>query len=287
MSPTPLYLPLLYLVIHSLLVLRHPRLGKETKGRVLLINLLLGLVFFQLVRQLAAGAAPPGWLETAVRWAPVIFFWWAYLWAGKTLEALWGPGKHFDHLLIRWEAAIGQPSLWWARRGKPWLTELLHAGYASYYLYTLVIGLYLELVDRHLEFQRFTFAVCFGYLVSYTMFALVPVHGPRWSLVEAGLLSPEERRLQGYWLTRATYRLMFEGPAHRGGAMPSSHTSTAVVFSIWAWRLGGWEWGLPAVALAAAMVAGAVYGRYHFVTDTVVGILLGVGATYLADTLVP
>ncbi|GAB4233427.1 MAG: hypothetical protein Kow00109_06120 [Acidobacteriota bacterium] len=286
MSDWPLRLPVIYLAIHSLLTFRDPRRSRGSKLQILFVNLLLAAGFLWLLDLVTSGTSLGGWQKSVVLWSPVVFFWWAYLWAGKTLEAVWGPRKHFDDLLIRWEARIGQPSLWWARRGTPWLTELLHAGYASYYLYTLVLGLYLDLADRHWEFQRFTFAVCFGYLVSYTVFALVPVHGPRWSLVEAGLLRPEERRLRGYWLTHATYRLMFDGPAHRGGAMPSSHCSTAVVFLIWAWRLGGAAWGVPASGLVAAMIAGAVYGRYHFVTDTAVGALLGIGATYLADVIV-
>jgi membrane-associated phospholipid phosphatase len=76
------------------------------------------------------------------------------------------------------------------------------------------------------------------------------------------------------------------GVAHKGGAMPSAHSSTAVVFLVWCWRIWGWEGGAIALVVVVGMWFGAVYGRYHYMVDILVGGLLGVVALILAETLV-
>jgi membrane-associated phospholipid phosphatase len=188
--------------------------------------------------------------------------------------------------LIRFESRLGQPSLNWARKGNKLFSELLHIFYFSYYLYTLVIGIFLDMNNRLLEFEVMSLAVTTGYLVSYVTFALVPVYGPRWALVEEGLLSPAEQRAKGYWITSFTNKLMYGGPALKGGAMPSSHTSTAVIFLYWCWVLWGPVAGLGAALVVIGMCLGAIYGRYHYIVDVVIGALLGVISIILAEWLI-
>ena len=76
------------------------------------------------------------------------------------------------------------------------------------------------------------------------------------------------------------------GVAHKGGAMPSAHSSTAVVFLVWCWRIWGLGGGSLALVIVAGMWLGAVYGRYHYMMDILAGGLLGVAALILADALV-
>jgi hypothetical protein len=87
----------------------------------------------------------------------------------------------------------------------------MHLFYASYYAYTPILGIYLYDQKRFLEFETVSFAVLFGYVVSYTFFALTPVVGPRWSLVQEGFLSSTEQRLEGYWITSFMNRIMYQG----------------------------------------------------------------------------
>lgn len=287
MSTVPLVLVVVYLAWHSLLVVRS---GCQTGRmlRLLLINLGLGLAAAVMLATLPERPDEAGalWFNL-VLWAPVVFFWWAYLWSSHTLHAFHPPGRTWDTVLIRWEDRIGQPSLNWARTPRPWLNELLHAGYFSYYLYTPVLGIWLQAKGDPAGFQSMSAAVCGGYLLSYALFAVIPVAGPRWSLVEAGRLDPARVRGPGGVLTRLTYRILYDGPAIRGGAMPSSHTATAVVFVVWTWRLGGAEPGVAAMVLVLAMAAGAIYGRYHFATDIVAGAVVGGLAVVAADHFVP
>src|SRR4030042_3448433 len=115
------------------------------------------------------------------------------------------------------------------------------------------------------------FAAILGYASVYSFFPFMPVCGPRWGLVSAGLLPLEKQRLEGGSMTRLTNWFMFEGPAHKACAMPSAHASTAVVFVAWAWRIGGPELGLGARVVALGMALVAVYGRYHYLLDIPVG----------------
>ena len=87
----------------------------------------------------------------------------------------------------------------------------------------------------------------------------------------------------GYWLTDRMNSIMYGGMAHKGGAMPSAHSSTAVVFLIWCWRLWGIEGGLPATIAVGGMWIGSIYGRYHYVVDILVGALLGLLGVWVAD----
>ena len=273
-----LWLCLAYLLAHSLMVL----LGRERPGklaRILFVNLGWSACFLG-----GLLLDPPFWFL----WLPVLFFWWAYRWSSHTLGAIHPADFSLDLKIIAWEERfLGQPSLWWARRGSPWITEIFHIFYFTYYLYTPVIGIYLCVEDRVREFEAMTFAVLLGYAVCYILFAVTPAVGPRWALVSAGLLDPSEQHLKGYWFTRIILFIMYRGVALKGGALPSAHSSTAVVFLAWCWKLWGLWGGVPALVIVAGMWIGSVYGRYHYVFDILLGALLGIACVALAQVLIP
>ena len=102
----------------------------------------------------------------------------------------------------------------------------------------------------------------------------------------AGLLESSEQKLQGYWVTRFIDAIMYGGIAHKGAAMPSMHSSTAVVFLFWCSRLWGFEGGLLAGIIVVGMGVGSVYGRYHYVIDVVCGAALGALSVWIADRLI-
>jgi membrane-associated phospholipid phosphatase len=282
LSLYPNYLPIAYLAVHSLLVWRAP--VTKMRMRILFTNALLAC-FFLLQINLDFSSAGP-WVLLVLGWSPIVFFWWAYLWAHHTLRAVFPTNFFFDEGLIQLEHHIGQPALWWARTGSRALTELFHLGYFSYYFYTPAMAGYLFSEQRWQEFEAASFSVLFGYLIAYPIFALYPVAGPRWSLCEKGLLSPREQKLEGYVVTALTNRIMYQGLAHKGGAMPSSHSSTALVFLIWSWRIWDWPVAMLCTVFVVSMWLGSIYGRYHFVTDVLVGALLGLVSVFLADYLI-
>ena len=280
------WLPIVYLTIHTLLVLKS-RLPYRLLVRILTVNLILAAYFlFSILRpEFFFGESFPG-SKILFLWSPVIFYWWAYMWSGRMLRAFHSPTFSYDPQIIAFEEKwFGQPSLWWARKGAPWVTELMQFFYFTYFFYTFGLGLYLHYHQRIEDFQAMTFATAFGYLISYTFFAITPAKGPRWALIEAGLLSPSEQRQKGYAFTRVVEAIMYDDVAHKGGAMPSAHSATAVVFLFWCWCIWGWEGGIPALIIAGGMWLGAVYGRYHYVLDVIVGALLGIASLLVAGLL--
>lgn len=280
----PAVLALVYLTGHLLIVLLASR-RLPSKHRLLAMDLALGLFFLALLWGAASYAENQAWGVLFARlWAPILFFWWAYTWAGQVLHAFHPPEFSVDRRIMGWEAKLfRQPSLWLALGRPRWLTELMHFFYASYYLYTPVLGIYLHAHKRFNEFEAMSSAVLIGYAASYLIFSLIPLWGPRWGLLETGQLDPSAQVLKGYWLTNQMNRVMYGGPAHKGGAMPSSHSSTAVVFLIWSWRLWGAEGGALAAVLVAGMWIGSVYGRYHYVIDLLAGAMLGLLGVWAAD----
>jgi len=266
------------------MVLLAPR-RLASKNRLLAVDLALGLFLLGLLWAVEGYEGNSVWGALFARlWVPILFFWWAYTWAGQVLHAFYPPDLSVDRRIIAWEAKLfGQPSLWMALGQRRWLTELMHFFYASYYLYTPALGIYLHGQKRFSEFEAMSSAVLIGYLVSYLLFPLIPVWGPRWGLLEAKQLDPSAQVLKGYWLTEQMNRVMYGGLAHKGGAMPSSHSSTAVVFLIWSWRLWGAEGGILAAILVVGMWIGSVYGRYHYVIDILAGALLGLLGVWAAD----
>ncbi len=288
LDPFTIWLPLIYLLVHSLLTIK-TSISRTSKLRIMGSNILLsGFFLFLLWLTWHTQGAQSLFITILLLWSPIVFFWWAYIWSKHTLHAFYPPGRTFDGFIIKWEGRIlGQPSLWLSQKGNRLVTEILHICYFSYYFYTLSLGIFLHKNGRLAEFEAMSFAVMFGYLVSYTCFALTPVHGPRWSLFEQGLLTnPSEQQQRGYLITDSINRIMFDGPAHKGGAMPSSHSSTGLIFMVWAFRIWDIETAILAAVLVLGMWIGSVYGRYHFVADIIVGAIIGLLSILLADYLI-
>ena len=278
------WLALGYALVHAALALPARRFA-EVPGYVWAVDLAVALVCAGvLARRARVGAAAPNTIaRIALLWAPVVYFLWCYKWSGWTLHAFFPPEFTVDSAFIAFEDLFGQPALWLARGRSRLTTETLHGFYATYYLYTVGIGLFLFARRRYVDFEKMTCAVLIGYAVSYVVFALVPLWGPRWALVDAGLLPIGERRLEGYALTTWINSVQWDGVALKGGAMPSSHTSTGGVFLYWCWRIWGRRGGIPAAVIVGGMALGAVYGRYHYVTDVVAGAALAAAGIAMAE----
>jgi membrane-associated phospholipid phosphatase len=273
-------------VVHSLLVLKSP-FPVRKKFNLMIVNLAV-FVFFLWQVLWGDQLSSESWaIRFLLLWSPIIFFWVGYLWAGYTLISVHPPDKFFDRPIAQFESHyLGQPSLHWGLNRSKVSTEIFHIGYFSYYLYTISLGIYYDSTDQFELFQRMSFAVNLGYLVSYCCFALIPVAGPRWYFLETGELGKKDLKQPGFLFTRLTHKLLYGGPAHKGGAMPSSHSSTALVFFFFAAYSWGGMAGLAAFLIVLAMWIGAIYGRYHYLTDVLAGILLGVLSILAAFFLV-
>jgi len=182
-----------------------------------------------------------------------------------------------DPAMIRFEAAIFgvDPVTWIGKLDAPWLLDFWMVGYFSYYLLA-PIGIALMLWQRQPEvFRRMTVAACAAFFISYTMFYLFPLEGPRYALQD--VLPP----LKGVVFYPMVMWVQNAGSIH-GGCMPSSHTAVAWIVTYYSYRVYR-PIGRVLVVLSSLLTVGCVWGRFHYPTDVVVGLAIFVGSVYVTE----
>ena len=179
------------------------------------------------------------------------------------------PGS-FDYLINKLELAVFgvYPTVWLQNVARPWLTEFFVYSYFSYYFLIIIPALILYIPGKRWEFHEFSVNVMLAYYISFIIFVLFPVEGPRFVLA-----SLHTSPLIGYGFSEIHAYFMDMG-AYRGGAMPSSHIAAtfASLMMIRRYKKGVYYLMLP---LVVSMVLSTVYGRYHYVSDALAGILVG------------
>ncbi len=159
---------------------------------------------------------------------------------------------------------------------QPLITEIVMAGYFGYY--PMLPGFFLPLfLLRHDEImKRALTAVATMFFCSYFLFSLYPIQGPRWELVDL-----YQNQVDDGFFRSLVMWVQAEG-AVRGGAMPSSHTGVALVMWVYLWRhFRTWAWATLPILVTLSI--GTFWGRYHYVTDVVVGVLIAMLAIWITD----
>jgi membrane-associated phospholipid phosphatase len=187
-----------------------------------------------------------------------------------------------------------QPSLAFAERLPSTLVaEVLYGAYFSFYPMIIGMGVWLLVHDRK-SAQRFLGNLAAVFYTCYGLFIVFPVVGPR--ILDLGGLPPDILARLGLAdvspMPLATQlgpfaRLMsliydwFEGA---GGAFPSSHVVVAclVLRESFRHRLK-LRWIQSIVVLLLCL--GTVYGRYHYASDVVAGLLIFWPLTRLSEYL--
>ncbi len=183
--------------------------------------------------------------------------------------------QFFDNQLTAFEASIFglNPTLYIDRHLlTTWLTEIFSASYFSYYLMIPVFLIALYIKRRSEILINFMAASTLTFFLSYIMFFLYPIEGPRWHFADQyahQISGPVFRHLVEY--------VMANG-AVRGGCMPSTHFGIALVILLYCFRFypkTGWWLSIAVAGLAI----GTVWGRFHYVSDVAVGGLIGLVVT--------
>ena len=183
----------------------------------------------------------------------------------------------FDAQLTAFERAVFgvNPTLYIDRHLlNVFVNELLSL---CYFLYYLMIPVFMLAVYMRGDFgilRSSMAAVSLTFFVSYLLFALYPVEGPRWFFVGQYIHDVEGP------LFREWVNTVMRHAAVRGGCMPSSHFAVALVLVLFTARYyRRWLWLMVPVTTGLAL--GTVWGRLHYVSDVVVGGILGIAATLL------
>jgi membrane-associated phospholipid phosphatase len=242
-------------------------LGTAVPGRIWLVGVHLALAGALLILSLVRPHAQT--LRVIRDWHPLMLFPLLY----KEVELL-APALgdwRLTAAIPAWELALfaGQPSLYLSERlAFVPLSEYLHFSYLSYVIVIPSVAAYWYVSRREAAFGELLFLLSIVLLGSYLFFILLPVDSPYY-------LSPRlGPPLAGHFFFDLVHEVSARGGA-RGGAFPSAHVSGAVVVSLVAWRHQR-RLAYPVVLITASVMVATVYGRFHYVLDTIAGAALAI-----------
>ncbi|HET9234341.1 MAG TPA: phosphatase PAP2 family protein [Candidatus Eisenbacteria bacterium] len=189
----------------------------------------------------------------------------------EILNRLLHNGRMFDPWIQAFEEKLfgGQPSRDLARQWPvPWLGEYLHLGYFSYYFLAPSLAFTLRFRRSFAAYHRAIACVALSFYISFLFFIAMPVAGPYYSF------TPPDLSQVGYVLPRLVRWLLDRGSSV-GAAFPSSHVAVSITVWIMAMRYHS-KLSIVYGFLVPALSLGTIYGGYHYATDMLAGLLLGV-----------
>jgi len=155
-----------------------------------------------------------------------------------------------------------------------WVNEIFSFCYFSYYFMLPVFLLPVFIKKDYDVIRRTLTAWCLAFFMSYILFFLYPIEGPRWFFAGQYLHAIEGP------IFRPMVDMVIEGGAFHGGCMPSSHVAVALVILMFCfkyYRPAGWIL-LP---INIGLAIGTFWGRFHYASDVVVGAAIGIFCTLL------
>lgn len=203
---------------------------------------------------------------------------------------------NLDHHFAQLEQTVFgcQPALLFSQK-MPWAvwSELMYMDYSSYFLLLVVVTLY-YFFRRYQELQRVFFVIIGSFFAFYVIFDLLPVTGPQYYYLAAGLdniaagvfpnvgdyfLTHDEMMTMPGYQDGWFYQFMLH--AHATGerptaAFPSSHVGVTIVLLLLALRTKSrWLSWLVGIMLAL-MCLSTVYIRAHYAIDVIGGLIVGI-----------
>lgn len=203
---------------------------------------------------------------------------------------------NLDHHFAQLEQTVFgcQPALLFSQK-MPWAvwSELMYMDYSSYFLLLVVVTLY-YFFRRYQELQRAFFVIIGSFFAFYVIFVLLPVTGPQYYYLAAGLdniaagvfpnvgdyfLTHDEMMTMPGYSDGIFYQFMMH--AHATGerptaAFPSSHVGVTIVLLLLALRTKSrwlsWFVGI----MLALMCLSTVYIRAHYAIDVIGGLIVGI-----------
>lgn len=203
---------------------------------------------------------------------------------------------NLDHHFAQLEQTVFgcQPALLFSQKLTwPVWSELMYMDYSSYFLLLVVVTLY-YFFQRYQELQRVVFVIIGSFFAFYVIFVLLPVTGPQYYYLAAGLdniaagvfpnvgdyfLTHDEMMTMPGYSDGWFYQFMLH--AHATGerptaAFPSSHVGITIVLLLLALRTKSrWlSWFVGIMLLL--MCLSTVYIRAHYAIDVIAGLVVGI-----------
>ena len=204
----------------------------------------------------------------------------AYLFGAVDKLQLIFHSEWLDYYVLDFEQwVLGvQPTLWVEKFTTPWLTEWMMFSYVVYVpLYPILCGI-IYFTRGELPMEEYFFTLGLTNILCDIGFILFPVASPMYYIKELYTVP-----LDGYVFT-------FLGESMRkylhfaGGSIPSPHAAAATIMWVMAYRYHRPSfYGLAPIVIS--LYVSTFYGRYHYLTDAIVGVLVAVIALVLAPVL--
>jgi len=258
------------LALSSIILLFHP--GQPSWYYYLIFNFSMIFLVLAIVYCLSS---PEKKLAIFFRhWYPVFLFTFLYE-EIRYLVHLIFPG-FFDSWINRLELAIlgDYPTVFLEKLSFPVLNEYFLMAYFSYYFILPILGIALYFRGKLKEFDSLVLATAIAFYLSYLGFIFFPVEGPRYALA-----SLHQIPIKGFIFTPLAQWVVKVAGLH-GGCMPSSHVAVTMVVFVFAYKYTRRLFYFLGTLIPSLFI-GTIWGRFHYLSDVIAGILVGVFSLYL------
>ncbi|KPL03555.1 MAG: hypothetical protein AMJ73_06465 [candidate division Zixibacteria bacterium SM1_73] len=267
---------LLYMAVLSLLILMF---HANQENWIIYIIFNLGVCASIVLIVSATNHNPNPWVRVFRHFYPLLFFILLYQETRNLVHMIFP--SWFDPFLNHLELGVFgvYPTVWMQKFISFPLNEYLMFTYCFYYFLLLILGLGLFFKSKIEQLDNLTFTSAVAYYISFLGFILFPVEGPKHALIDLHNLE-----LQGAFFTPLAQGLIKMAGLH-GGAMPSSHVAVALVVLIYAKRHHRVLYYVL-FPLIISLFVSTVYGRFHYVSDVLAGLLVGWGSIIICDRII-
>lgn len=198
---------------------------------------------------------------------------------------------NLDHLFAGYEQQLFncQPALLFSKNfTNPVLSELMHLGYASYYPLIALVTLF-YFFYRYKEFSRTAFIILTAFFVYYVIFIALPVTGPQYYYLAAGMDNIANGVFPNMHDFFATHSESLPIPGYRDGffyqcvvaahdagerptaAFPSSHVGICTILLFLAWHAKNKKLFYGILPFFVLMCFATVYIQAHYAVDVIGG----------------
>jgi len=215
---------------------------------------------------------PHAWLQFFRDWYVLPFLIVIYL-ENRTLIPIINP-HDMDSLIMAADRVLflgHDPTVLMERIMYPALSEILQVSYASFYFLPLalcvILYFYRETRD---DFHIAASTIFMGFYLSYIGYYFTPVLGPRFTMEHL-----QSVPLSGLWTFDFLRNLLAQAEGKMYDCMPSGHALVSLLTVLLSWRYAK-KYFPVALVWTVLLIFSTVYLRYHYVTDLVAGMALGV-----------
>jgi len=191
-----------------------------------------------------------------------------------------GVAQVHDALIQRWDRVVFGSEVamtWHYTSPSVVLSSVLHSCYGSYYWLVPFAAIWLFARHSQESYERAGFIITLAFYVSYLVFALFPVAGPRYFFGAATGSAAEV-------LPARIVQAVLEDGSAWGTAFPSSHVAVAWC-AVWALWPAARRMALLLAPIALGIPFGIVYGQFHYGVDALAGVALALVLCAVADPL--